>query len=137
LYYFLKRDELDKKRSKLTEFRILSENLHHLVSTKQIRGVFNPPEKYLEVILNDFVSFFRLLRNCFTYLFFQTPTVDNVPVDEHIRGAVKDLLRSKGYKKKGMTADMNGSLKIPYKGLKSKLSLQVYCDFRYIFPFTL
>ena len=35
-----------------------------------MRGVFNPPEMYLE-----------------------TPTVDNKPVDEHLRGAVKDLLR--------------------------------------------
>jgi hypothetical protein len=31
------------------EFKYLSENLHHLVSTKQIRGVYNPHAALLEV----------------------------------------------------------------------------------------
>lgn len=55
----------------------------------------------------------------------QAPTMNQLPIEEHIRGAVKDLLRTRGITKKGLVADINGTLKIPFKGLKYRLSLQV------------
>jgi hypothetical protein len=45
-------------------------------------------------------------------------------VEDHIRGVVKDLLRTRGITKRGLVEDINGTLKIPYKGLKYRLSLQ-------------
>lgn len=47
------------------------------------------------------------------------------PVEQHIRGVVKDLLRTRGITKRGLVADINGTLKIPYNGQKYRLSLQV------------
>lgn len=41
--------EAEVKKEK--EFKHLSENLHHLVSTKHIRGVYNPHSAYLEVCI--------------------------------------------------------------------------------------
>eukprot|EP00599_Poterioochromonas_sp_BG-1_P006177 CAMPEP_0173138346 /NCGR_PEP_ID=MMETSP1105-20130129/3634_1 /TAXON_ID=2985 /ORGANISM="Ochromonas sp., Strain BG-1" /LENGTH=310 /DNA_ID=CAMNT_0014050921 /DNA_START=723 /DNA_END=1655 /DNA_ORIENTATION=+ len=46
------------------------------------------------------------------------------PVEQHIRGVVKDLLRTRGITKRGLVADINGTLKIPYNGQKYRLSLQ-------------
>ena len=85
------------------EFKLYAKNLHHLVSTKQIRGVFNPLTQYMDV-----------------------PTVDDIPVEDHIRGAVKDLLKTRGITKtiKDCIPDLNGTLVVPLKGLKHKLSLQ-------------
>jgi hypothetical protein len=37
---------------------------------------------------------------------------------------VKDLLKTKGMKKTGLVRDLNGTLKVPNKGLKHRLSLQ-------------
>lgn len=53
------------------------------------------------------------------------PTFNEVPIEACIRAAVKDLLKTKGYNKKHMTKDINGTLKIPFKGMKNRLSLQV------------
>ena len=85
------------------EFKLYAKNLHHLVSTKQIRGVFNPLAQYMDV-----------------------PTVDDIPVEDHIRGAVKDLLKTRGITKsiKDCIPDLNGTLVVPLKGLKHKLSMQ-------------
>lgn len=41
--------EKESERKKQKEFKDLTENLHHLVSTKQIRGVYQPPSHLLEV----------------------------------------------------------------------------------------
>jgi myosin heavy subunit len=41
--------EREKSAHKEKEFKQLTENLHHLVSTKQIRGVYQPPPHLLEV----------------------------------------------------------------------------------------
>lgn len=98
----LTQDEEDREISKREEsFKTLSENLHHLVSTKQIRGVYNPHPNLIGV-----------------------PTVNEVPVESYLRGAVKDLLKTKGLTKSGMVRDLNGTLKIPMKGVKNRLSLQ-------------
>jgi hypothetical protein len=92
-------EESREQRNK--EFRSLAQNLHHLMSTKQIRGVYNPnPQLVMQ------------------------PTMNQLPVEEHIRGVVKDLLRTRGYTKKDLEPDINGTLKIPLKGLKHRLSLQ-------------
>lgn len=51
--------------------------------------------------------------------------MNGVPVEEHIRAVVKDLLRTRGIAKTGLVTDLHGSRKIPYKGMKNRLSLQV------------
>jgi hypothetical protein len=48
-----------------------------------------------------------------------------LPVEDHIRGVVKDLLRSRGIVHHGLETDINGAKQIPWKGLKYRLSLQV------------
>ena len=100
----IRQDEEDKALAeKESNFKELTENLHHLVSTNQIPGVYNPRAHLLEA-----------------------PTVNEVPVEAYLRGAVKDLLHSKGLTRKtgGLVRDLNGTLKIPVKGLKNRLSLQ-------------
>lgn len=53
------------------------------------------------------------------------PTMKAIPVEEHIRGVVKDLLRTRGVTHTGLVTDLNGTKKVPLKGLKYKLSIQV------------
>jgi hypothetical protein len=53
-----------------------------------------------------------------------------LPVEEHIRGVVKDLLRTRGYTKRGLEPDINGTMKIPLKGLKYRLSLQASAPYQ-------
>lgn len=48
-----------------------------------------------------------------------------MPIEEHVRGVVKDLLRTRGVAHTGMVTDINGTKKIPLKGLKYRLSVQV------------
>lgn len=92
--------EADRKQRE--NFVNLGKGLHHLLSTKHVRGTYNPHHEYLP-----------------------TPTMDGVPVEEHIRAVVKDLLRTRGVAKKGgLITDINGTKKIPFKGLKYRLSLQ-------------
>ena len=93
-------EAFEKKEAK---FKELTENLHHLVSTRQVPGVYNPRTTLLE-----------------------KPTVNEVPVEDYLRGAVKDLLKTKGLTKTGLVRDLNGTLKIPLKGVKNRLSLQVH-----------
>merc|ERR1711871_354665 len=97
------REEREREKERDNEVQKLPEGLHHLVSTKHIRGVYNPPPQYL-----------------------QMPTMKEVPVEQHLRGATRDLLRTRGYKKGAATMkyDYNGVLQVPLKGLKHKLSLQ-------------
>ena len=95
------REEADRDEKDDREFKGLAVNLHHLLSTHQQRGVYNPPPEYLE-----------------------TPTVKGLPVERHIRGAVKDLLDTRGYRKSGLMRDFNGMLSVPPMTLKNKLSLQ-------------
>jgi hypothetical protein len=52
--------------------------------------------------------------------------MSDYPVEDHIRGVVKDLLKTRGIAKTGLIKDINGTRKIPYIGLKNRLSLQVY-----------
>lgn len=51
--------------------------------------------------------------------------MSDYPVEDHIRGVVRDLLKSRGIAKTGLIKDINGTRKIPYIGLKNRLSLQV------------
>ena len=73
-----------------------------MVSTQVTPGVFNPRPEVMEV-----------------------PRLNDIPVEEHIRCVVRDLLRTKGITKSGLVRDLHGSRKIPYVGLKNRLSLQV------------
>ena len=95
------REEREREEKETADFRGLAENLHHLVSTSVQRGVYNPPNEYLE-----------------------TPTIKGVPVEATIRGVVKDLLDTRGYRKTGLDMDFNGMLAVPLKTLKNRLSLQ-------------
>ena len=104
-----------------------------------MRGVYNPHPGYVDVrfyefnyavvrIYNRFIFFvFLCVFLCFlwTHAHIQTPTMNGVPVEEHIRAVVKDLLRTRGIAKTGLVTDLHGSRKIPYKGMKNRLSLQV------------
>lgn len=55
----------------------------------------------------------------------QAPMMNDKPVEEHVRGVVRDLLRTRGISKTGgLVPDINGTLKIPLKGLKNRLSIQ-------------
>lgn len=98
--------EEEARLKRKEEFELLARNLHHLTSTRHIRGIYNP-------LLNLLAA----------------PTMNQLPVEEHIRGVVKDLLRTRGYTKKGLMADTNGTLKIPLKGLKQRLSVQASSHF--------
>jgi len=100
------REEQAENEKASKDFRDYASNLHHLVSTKQIRGIFNPPEKYMEV-----------------------PTWRERPVEEHVRNTIRDLLRTRGISKTGLVLDINGTRKIPYVGLKSRLSVQASAHF--------
>jgi hypothetical protein len=51
----------------------------------------------------------------------------DLPIEEHVRGVVKDLLRTRGVAHRGMVTDLNGTKKVPLKGLKYRLSIQVSC----------
>ena len=83
----------------------LTNNLHHLVSTKSQRGIYNPNERFKEV-----------------------PTIREIAVEDHLRHAIKDLLRTKGVSKIGLpkilVKDMNGTSVVPVKGMAGRLSLQ-------------
>eukprot|EP00595_Chromulina_sp_UTEXLB2642_P000083 CAMPEP_0196761944 /NCGR_PEP_ID=MMETSP1095-20130614/1263_1 /TAXON_ID=96789 ORGANISM="Chromulina nebulosa, Strain UTEXLB2642" /NCGR_SAMPLE_ID=MMETSP1095 /ASSEMBLY_ACC=CAM_ASM_000446 /LENGTH=253 /DNA_ID=CAMNT_0042112075 /DNA_START=555 /DNA_END=1316 /DNA_ORIENTATION=+ len=52
------------------------------------------------------------------------PLIGNVPAEEHIRAVVKDLLKSRGITKTGLITDLNGTKRIPLKGLQNHLSIQ-------------
>lgn len=97
------RMEIEERERKQDEFRNLAQGLNHLVSTAHIRGVYNPNIEFLD-----------------------KPTLNQLPVEHQIRGVVKDLLRTRGYTKKSdtMVTDLNGTRKIPLKGLKYRLSVQ-------------
>jgi len=62
--------------------------------------------------------------NISTDVITQAPTMKAMPVEEHVRGVVKDLLRTRGVAHTGMVTDLNGTKKIPLKGLKYRLSIQ-------------
>jgi len=83
------------------EFEEVTQNLHHLISTKVSKGVFNSPYNPEGPV-----------------------AVGGVPVEIHIKMGVRDLLRQRGVAKKGLVVDANGSRKIPIKPPKSKLSVQ-------------
>lgn len=54
------------------------------------------------------------------------PTFGDEPVEEQIRVTVRDLLRTRNkLRHTGLVQDINGTLRVPLKGLKNKLSLQV------------
>lgn len=93
----------EQEKAANDEFISLAQNLHHLVGTRQIRGIYNPSPKYMH-----------------------EPTAQAVPIEDHLRGIVKDLLRSTGRTahRGGLITDVNGTKKIPYKGMLNKLSIQ-------------
>ncbi|KAJ1407590.1 hypothetical protein B484DRAFT_403764 [Ochromonadaceae sp. CCMP2298] len=95
------REEGVRIAEKEQHFRDLAKDLHHLVSTRRIPGVYQPS----------------------TY-FNNEPRMNDVPIEEHVRGVVKDLLRTRGVAHRGLETDLNGTKKIPLKGLKYRLSIQ-------------
>ena len=108
LEHYMKSKEEDEKVQReetYREFKNLTENLHHLLSTKQQPGIFNP---------------------CNTEFDIPVPTIDNIPVEEHIARGVKDLLRKRkyfnGYKDK-LVKDFNNVNKLP-QDLSNRMSVQ-------------
>jgi hypothetical protein len=125
------REEIDKEQKKDAEFKRLAENLHHLVSTKRIPGVYKPIP-YCNNVRCCFSSIClyaspHLLRPHSNLLVHhvQMPTMKALPIEEHVRGVVKDLLRTRGIAHTGLVTDLNGTKKVPLKGLKYRLSIQV------------
>jgi hypothetical protein len=56
-----------------------------------------------------------------------TPKLDEEPVEDLIRGVVKDLLRTRsltGQSHKSLVTDLRGTRRVPYVGLKNHLSIQ-------------
>ena len=76
----------------VVEFKKVTANLHHLLSTKTQPGIYNSP-----------------------YNQDQPPTAMGIPVEEHLRVGVKDLLRTRLSKKVPLAPDMNGTMKIPVR----------------------
>ncbi len=95
------REALEREQAALDSQRKFASNLHHLVSTSHMPGIYNPNPAFKDV-----------------------PTLNDIPVESHIRAVVRDLLRTKGIHKTGLVEDLHGSKKIPYKGMANRLSLQ-------------
>ena len=49
MFSYEKRDQQTSQEEKEMKFNLLAENLHHLVGTKNIRGIYKPPEHYSKV----------------------------------------------------------------------------------------
>ncbi|CBJ30452.1 conserved unknown protein [Ectocarpus siliculosus] len=93
----------NKEVADQAKLQATAQNLHHLVSTKSISGVFNSP----------------YMRNSG-----RMPTIRGVEVEQHLTISAKDLLRTRGYTKRGLEVDLNGQQRIPLKGLESRRSVQ-------------
>lgn len=52
------------------------------------------------------------------------PTIDGLPVEQHILIGVRDLLRQKGYTKRGLVPNINGTGRVPCT-FSNHLSVQV------------
>ena len=71
--------ELEQERAEAAardEFKKVTQNLHHLLSTASTPGVYNPP-----------------------YAQGMVPTAFNVPIEEHLRDGVKELFATQGLKR--------------------------------------
>ena len=98
-------DERVEREETYREFKNLTENLHHLLSTKQQPGIYNP---------------------CNTQFDIPVPTIDNIPVEDHIARGVKDLLRKRKYftsYKEKLVKDFNNVSKLP-QDLSNRISVQ-------------
>jgi len=88
-------------KSKAEEFRKVTANLHHLLSTKSMPGIYNSP-----------------------YVADNPPTAMGIPVEDHLRVGVKDLIRTRMKTVKKLSVDLNGTKRIPIKVADSRLSVQ-------------
>lgn len=93
-------DEERAADSAKKEFEAVTQNLHHLVSTAHIAGIYNTP--YMT----------------------EQPTAMGLPLEHHLRNGVKTLLRTRGYQKRGLVNDLNGSRRVPVRPAQSRLSVQ-------------
>ncbi|GMH90537.1 hypothetical protein TrST_g9004 [Triparma strigata] len=87
-------------REEEEEFKKVTSNLHHLLSTKTQPGIYNSP-----------------------YTADNPPTAMGIPVEDHLRVGVKDLLRTRMATKARMEKDLNGTLRVPVRP-SAKISLQ-------------
>ena len=53
--FHLQREKLEAQSKKENEFKTLAQNLHHLLSTRHISGIYNPFEEFLEVFLSSWI----------------------------------------------------------------------------------
>ncbi|CAM9779590.1 unnamed protein product [Pylaiella littoralis] len=99
----LEKEEAEREVAGQAKLHAIAQNLHHLVSTKSISGVFNSP----------------YMRLCG-----RVPTIRGVEVEQHLTISAKDLLRTRGYVKRGLEKDLNGQRRIPLRGRESRRSVQ-------------
>ncbi|CAM9384117.1 unnamed protein product [Scytosiphon promiscuus] len=99
----LEEQAAEREAADQAELQAIAQNLHHLVSTKSISGVFNSP----------------YMRNSG-----RVPTIGGVGVEQHLTISAKDLLRTRGYVKRGLETDLNGQRRIPLRGRESRRSVQ-------------
>lgn len=67
----MKRDQQTSQEEKEEKFRTYAENLHHLVGTKNIRGIYKPPEHYSKVEKSRNL-FFRNIETSIILFYHQT-----------------------------------------------------------------
>eukprot|EP00638_Chattonella_subsalsa_P012819 CAMPEP_0117778062 /NCGR_PEP_ID=MMETSP0948-20121206/758_1 /TAXON_ID=44440 /ORGANISM="Chattonella subsalsa, Strain CCMP2191" /LENGTH=383 /DNA_ID=CAMNT_0005605293 /DNA_START=135 /DNA_END=1287 /DNA_ORIENTATION=- len=99
----------EKQRKTEAEFQKVTQNLHHLVSTKVQSGIYNSP--YDEV-----------------------PTAYGKPVEDHLRTGVRDLLRTRTLdrtlaKKHKKGKNLNGTRLVPIKPPATRLTLQASSNY--------
>ena len=107
------------------EFTHLTQNLHHLVSTKNTPGIFSAPDHpSTSQRIATIRSQSRKYSSSTGGLGNTTTTVMGKPVEGHINDAVRELLRSNKYTKKTLKTDLSGTKrKVPIQP-SSRLSLQ-------------
>lgn len=72
----IEKDEERAEREARDEFKKVTQNLHHLLSTASTPGVYNPP-----------------------YAQDMVPTAFDIPIEEHLREGVKDFLKTQGLRR--------------------------------------
>jgi hypothetical protein len=84
-----RQQDINAEKARNEELLAVASNLHHLIGTRTCPGIYSSP------------------------YFSEVPTIQGVPVEEHLANSAKDLLRTRGYTKRGLERDLNGTLRIP------------------------
>ncbi|KAJ1460090.1 hypothetical protein M885DRAFT_478248 [Pelagophyceae sp. CCMP2097] len=82
-------EEAAAQQAKMAQFKLVTQQLHHLVSTKSIPGVYNSPYDQEAPIC-----------------------AMGVPVETHLCSGVKDLLKLRDYARPPLGVDLNGTRRL-------------------------